>query len=225
MCYRNHFVLLYTIMDYVSEIFRCFCWFFFLTIQFLFSLLFSVQPVYFLFDRTFNIVWTKKREEEQVRESSFIFLMIFWMRIIRFIHVYFCWLLYEHSTITHAFVSNANICRNFIHLSRMATHPVLHYSSIFQVVAEVCVCMHRHECVYFRHLFTPNLRIKSETGKKTNATRVLITISMREKKTKKRWIEDRLALPLVIAEKKAAGTLHIHIIIKINKNEEGKRRR
>lgn len=152
-----------------------------------FSLLFSVQPVYFLFDRTFSIVWTKKREGEQVRESSFIFLMIFWMRIIRFIHVYFCWLLYEHSTITHAFVSNANICRNFIHLSRMATHPVLHYSSIFQVVAEVSVCvyMHRHECVYFRHLFTPNLRIKSETGKKTNATRVLITISMRIKKLKR----------------------------------------
>lgn len=26
--------------------------------------------------------------------------------------------------------------------------------------------MYRYECVYFRHLFTPNLRIKSETEKK-----------------------------------------------------------
>lgn len=73
-------LLSYSIMDCVSEIFRCFCFFFLsLTIQFLFFPYCSVfnLSTFFLSDRTFNAFSVEDRKREQVRESSFIFLMIF----------------------------------------------------------------------------------------------------------------------------------------------------
>lgn len=81
MCYRKHFVRLYTIMDCVSEIFRCFC---FLVDFFLLCSILSLQSspffssVYFLSDpklfytsqckRRKWKVWDIQKERKSVRE-------------------------------------------------------------------------------------------------------------------------------------------------------------
>lgn len=87
-------LLSYSIMDCVSEIFRCFCFFLSLTIQFLFfPVLFSVQPVYFLSDRAFNAFGGGRRKGRASARVIFYFSHDFLNEDNTiYSRLYFCWL-------------------------------------------------------------------------------------------------------------------------------------
>lgn len=163
MCYRNHFVRLYTIMDCVSEIFRCFCFFslsplFYLSIYiFLFLLYCSTCLLSFWIGHSIvqhgTIVWIDEKGITSERRVIFYFSHDF-LNEDNAIYIYgidthtYCVLVaicFMMASVC-AFVSNANICLNFIRLLSHCgreflewPHPVLYYSSISQVERSVCV--------------------------------------------------------------------------------------